>query len=263
MMRFTDALSRELHLPERPTRIVSLVPSLTEALCALGLESDLVGVTKFCVHPAHIRGSKTVIGGTKTVHAEKIAALRPDIIIANREENTPEIVAGLEPICPVWVTDIASMEDNLTLLAEFGAVFNRRAEASRWIAKIESAWQAFLCAFPNIPSRRTAYLIWKSPWMAAGKGTFIDSMMELNGFENIFRAPRYPQFELPELKKPDPEIVLLSSEPFPFKEEHAFEIGRFTHHAKVIFVDGEMFSWYGTRPARAFAYFTELQRRLQ
>ena len=260
---FADDLSRVVTLEKIPSRIVSLVPSLTEALCAMGLEEQLVGVTKFCVHPAHIRGAKVVIGGTKNVRFDKIEALRPDIIIANKEENTLEIVAQLERLCPVFVTDVKNIEDNLRMLQTFGELFNRRSEAAIWCARITSAQNELSRIAENLEPKKAAYVIWREPWMAAGSGTFIDSMMKLNRFINIFDQPRYPEFALESLALPDPEIILLSSEPFPFKDEHAFEIGRHTHHSRIIFVDGEMFSWFGTRPARAMHYFMQLHSRIK
>ncbi len=258
-MQFYDALFRELNLQDTPKRIVSLVPSLTEALCDLGLEDHLVGVTKFCVHPHNIRKTKTVVGGTKQVHLDRIASLSPDIVIANKEENTPEIVAQLEAICPVWVTDVQNIGDNLHLLEQFGEVFDRKAEAKHWTGKIRLATEQF--ERPEL-EKTTAYLIWKSPWMAAGKGSFIDSMLRANGLRNIFDKPRYPEFGLGELARLQPETVLLSSEPFPFKNEHVAEIQHYIPSAKVLLVDGEMFSWFGTRPGKAFEYFKSLQDRI-
>ncbi len=259
-MQFFDALSRKLKFDATPKRIVSLVPSLTEALCDLGLEENLVGVTKFCVHPHHIRLAKTVVGGTKQVHVDRIAALKPDIVIANKEENTPEIVAQIETICPVYVTDVQNIGDNLKLLEQFGAVFDRNDDANQWTGKIRSAKEGF-----DRPAseKSAAYLIWRSPWMAAGKGTFIDSMLQTIGLNNVFETARYPPFNLGQLSELQPQLILLSSEPFPFKEKHAAEIRHYVPRAKIVPVDGEMFSWFGTRPAKAFEYFATLQHQLQ
>lgn len=264
MPLYTDMLGRDLHLDATPRRIVSLVPSQTELLYELGLEDRIVGITKFCVHPFHFKSVKKVVGGTKNVRIEKVAALSPDLIVCNKEENTEEMVEALSAIAPVWVSDVASLDDNYRLIQAFGVLFNCRVEAQKWEDKIRFAAADFAVFMGKVPDRKAAYFIWKEPWMAAGGGTFIHDMMTLNRFTNIYsERERYPEVIVPRIRlEGDPELVLLSSEPYPFKDEDAFEIGRRTHHAKTIFVDGEMFSWYGSRPLRAFAYFRQLQERL-
>ncbi|MES2748626.1 MAG: helical backbone metal receptor [Bacteroidota bacterium] len=250
---------------ETPKRIISLVPSQTELLYDLGLEESIVGITKFCVHPFHFKATKTIVGGTKNVKYDTIKALQPDIIIANKEENTQEIVEELRKICPVWVTDIVTIEDNFEMISQFGQLFNKRTEAQKWIDKIDFAYQEFQTFTKDIAPKKVAYFIWANPYMVAGKGTFINEMLQLNKFENIYqnRDERYPEIIIQKMRiQGDPDYVFLSSEPFPFKDEHAFELGRFTHHAKTIFVDGEMFSWYGSRLLKAFSYFKKLHERL-
>ncbi len=259
-----DQLGYVFEFEQVPKRIVSLVPSQTELLCDLGLEENLVGITKFCVHPFHLKATKTIVGGTKKINVEKIRALNPDVILCNKEENTLEIVASLREICPVWVTNIITMEDNLQMISDFGKLFNRRTEAQKWNDKIRFAFEDFQHFMKDKPQKKCAYFIWKNPWMVAGSENFINEMLRLNHFENIYQNGRYPEIELKKIRlEGDPDVVFLSSEPFPFKEEDAFEIGRFTHHAKTVFVDGEMFSWYGSRLVKAFAYFKKLQERLQ
>ncbi len=245
-------------------RIVSLVPSQTELLCDLGLESNIVGVTKFCVHPYQLKSTKTIVGGTKKVHYEEIRLLRPDIIICNKEENTLEMVEKLREICPVWVTNIITIEDNFTMIADFGKLFNKRTEAQKWNDKLAHALANFLEFVKDKPVRKAAYFIWKNPYMAVGSDNYINEMLKLNHFENIYESKsRYPEVEIKKIRlEGDPDLVFLSSEPYPFKGEDAFEIGRFTHHAKTIFVDGEMFSWYGSRMLKAFPYFRKLHERL-
>jgi iron complex transport system substrate-binding protein len=248
-----------------PKRIVSLVPSQTELLVDLGLEDALVGITKFCVHPAYLKSTKTILGGTKTIKFDKIKDLQPDIIICNKEENTKEIVEELSKICPVWVTDIYTIEDNNQMINDFGVIFNKRTNASKWIDKINFAYQDFLQFIQNKPIKKAAYFIWANPYMVAGNNTFINGLLKLNNFQNIyeFKKGRYPEIELKKIRlEGDPDYVFLSSEPFPFKDEHAFEIGRFTHHAITVFVDGEMFSWYGSRLVKAFAYFKTLHSKI-
>ncbi|WP_297333027.1 helical backbone metal receptor [Flavobacterium sp.] len=247
-----------------PQRIISLVPSQTELLFDLGLEERIVGITKFCVHPYHLKSTKKIIGGTKKVHLEKIKLLNPDIIIANKEENTEEIVASLQEIAPVWVSDIATIEDSLHMITEFGKLFGVRTQAQQWTDKINYGLADFNRFMEGREPLKAAYFIWKDPYMAAGGGTFINEMLSLNKFVNIYEGRgRYPEIIIQKMRiQGDPDVVFLSSEPYPFKEEDAFEVGRFTHHAKTVFVDGEMFSWYGSRLVKAFDYFKQLHTRL-
>lgn len=264
MKTFTDQLGNTITLSTPPQRIISLVPSQTELLFDLGLEERIVGITKFCVHPYHLKSTKKIIGGTKKVHLEKIKLLKPDIIIANKEENTEEIVASLQEIAPVWVSDIATIEDSLHMITEFGKMFSVRTKAQQWIDKINYGHADFIKFMEGREPLKAAYFIWKNPYMAAGGGTFINEMLRLNKFVNIYEnRGRYPEIIIQKMRiQGDPDVVFLSSEPYPFKEEDAFEVGRFTHHAKTVFVDGEMFSWYGSRLVKAFDYFKQLHNRL-
>ncbi|MES2488103.1 MAG: helical backbone metal receptor [Bacteroidota bacterium] len=263
---YTDQIGNVITLAQTPLRIVSLVPSQTELLFDLGLEASIVGITKFCVHPYHLKSTKTIIGGTKKVHVEKIRLLKPDIIIANKEENTEEIVAQMQDIAPVWVSNVVTVQDSLDMIMEFGKIFSVRTAARQWTDKITYALDDFKHFMVDVPWQKAAYFIWKEPYMVAGNDTFVNEMMKLNHFTNIYegREGRYPEVIVQKMRiQGDPEVLLLSSEPFPFKDEDAFELGRHTHHAKTVFVDGEMFSWYGSRMVKAFAYFKQLQERVQ
>lgn len=268
MKTYKDQLGNQFAFETAPKRIVSLVPSQTELLFDLGLEESIIGITKFCVHPYHLKSTKKIIGGTKKVHYEKIRLLQPDIIIANKEENTPEIVEELQKICPVWVTNIVTLEDNLQMISDFGQLFNKRTEAQKWIDKTNFALADFQSFIKDKEVQKVAYYIWANPYMVAGGDTFINELLKLNKFENIYDnnpkyEGRYPEVVIQKMRiQGDPDLVLLSSEPFPFKDEHAFELGRHTHHAKTIFVDGEMFSWYGSRLCKAFDYFKKLHENL-
>jgi iron complex transport system substrate-binding protein len=267
-MLFKDDLGNQFNFEYAPRRIVSLVPSQTELLCDLGLEDAVVGVTKFCVHPVYLRKLKKVVGGTKKVHFERIRLLNPDIIICNKEENTLEMVTELQQIAPVWVTDIVVIEDVFRMIELFGALFNQRVRAQQLIDKISVERANFKAFTANLPTLKVAYFIWANPYMVAGHHTFINTLLAECKFENIYdnedKFPsRYPEVQLKKIRLDgDPDVVLLSSEPYPFKDENAFEIGRFTHHAKAIFVDGELFSWYGSRLHKAYAYFRKLRQSL-
>jgi ABC-type Fe3+-hydroxamate transport system substrate-binding protein len=150
------------------------------------------------------------------------------------------------------------------MISDFGKLFNKRTEAQKLTDKITFAYNDFQQFIKDKSFRKVAYFIWANPYMVAGKDTFINEMLTLNRFQNIYlEKGRYPEIKLEKIRKEgDPEIVFLSSEPFPFKDEHAFEIGRNTHHAKTIFVDGEMFSWYGSRLLKAFDYFKQMHQKL-
>lgn len=268
MIQLSDQYGNTHSFDSSPKRIVSLVPSQTELLYDMGLEEKIVGITKFCIHPFHFKNSKKIIGGTKKVHTEKIRLLNPDIIIANKEENTLEIVDTLSKICPVWVTDIITISDNQKMIEDFGIIFNKRTEARKLIDKINYCLADFQCFIKDKKTKKATYFIWANPYMVAGSDTFINELLKLNKFENIYEnnpeyTGRYPEIDIQKMKiHGEPEIILLSSEPFPFNDEHAFEIGRYTHHAKTLFVDGEMFSWYGSRLIKAFQYFKQIHLKI-
>lgn len=256
-MEYKDQLDRVLRLQSVPSRIVSLVPSQTELLVDLGLCDKIVGITKFCVHPKNLRTNCTVVGGTKNVNFDKIAALNPDFILCNKEENTFGMVTALEEIAPVWVSDIYNIEDNLEMILRLGEVFKVEVVASELIQEIFFERDQFTEFMEKVPRKKVVYLIWKNPYMAAGKMTFINNLLELNNFRNILvdDNSRYPEVKLEDLENAD--LILLSPEPYPFGEEDAIllesEIG-----VAVKVVDGEYFSWYGSRLARAFNYFKSL-----
>ena len=263
-MIFTDQLGNNHTFETSPKRIISLVPSQTELLSDLGLEESLVGITKFCVHPYHLKSTKKIVGGTKKVNYDKIRALSPDIIICNKEENTLEIVEELRKVCHVWITNIITIEDNFQMISDFGQIFNCRTEAQKINDKLSHSLTEFKKFIKDKPTQKVAYFIWKNPYMVAGSDNFINELLKLNNFENIYdKDERYAEIELKKIRlEGDPDLVFLSSEPFPFKEEDAFEVGRFTHHAKTVFVDGEMFSWYGSRLLKSFEYFKMLHSKI-
>ncbi|TCI85558.1 ABC transporter substrate-binding protein [Tenacibaculum sp. M341] len=263
-MKISDQLNRELNILNTPKRIVSLVPSLTELLFDLGLEEQIVGLTKFCIHPYHLKQTKTIVGGTKKIKLDVIKDLKPDIILCNKEENTEEIVNSCNEISIVHVSNIFTLDDVFELIEQYGLIFSCRTEASKIYQKLKFKINDFKNFVNSYDSKTVAYFIWRNPWMAAGNNTFINHLLELNKFDNIYKnKERYPEIQLKKIRlEGDPEIVFLSSEPYPFKEEHAFEVGRCTHHAKTVFVDGELFSWYGSRLLKSFDYFKKLHQRI-
>ena len=260
-----DQIGNQLNFKAAPKRIISLVPSQTELLYDLGLEDQIVGITKFCVHPIHFKSTKQIVGGTKNIKIEKIKALNPDVILCNKEENTPEIVKACQAICSVHVSDIVTIDDCLALIDQYGQIFNKRTNAKKIKDKIQFQLNSFNTFINGEKVLKAAYFIWREPWMVAANHTFINHLLALNKYKNIYaNLERYPEVEIKNIRlEGDPDIVFLSSEPYPFKDEHAFEIGRKTHHAKTIFVNGEYFSWYGSRLIKAFDYFIELRKRLR
>lgn len=260
MSTFTDQLDRKRELKELPKKIVSLVPSQTELLVDLGLREHIVGVTKFCVHPEDLRKEKKVVGGTKQVHFSRIKALNPDIILCNKEENTEKMVAELEKIAPVHVSDVKTIDDAINLIHQYGAIFGVPEKASEIAERISLLRKDFQEFIAEVPLRKVAYFIWKDPWMVAGKDTFIAHLLALNHFKNAYSEEnsRYPEIDLKELDERDVDWLLLSTEPFPFKEKDVELLKNEVKNARVRIVDGEYFSWYGSRLISAFTYFRGL-----
>jgi len=253
---FQDMLDRQISLPIwPPKRVISLVPSLTQTIADLCGADSLVGVTSFCVHPQSIRKQAALIGGTKTVKIERIKELEPDIIFANKEENTSEIVQELEKYFPVYVTEVKTVAQSLEMLKSLGQVLNKEAESAQFILKINQVMDSM-----NLPSRpqKAAYLIWNDPIMTCGSDTFIHSVMQLAGFENAFQdQTRYPTVSIQDMQAAQLDYLLLSSEPYKFKQEHVAEFQSYLPNTKVILVDGEIFSWHGTG---MLTNFLELKR---
>ena len=259
-MKLQDQIGRVLEFKKTPKRIISLVPSLTELLVDLGLEDSIVGITKFCISPTHLRQSKVIVGGTKNINADKIKALNPDIILCNKEENSKEIVEICEGITATHVSDIFTIDDNLELINQYGVLFSKEKEALEMNTEINFKLTDFKEFIKNKEVKKVVYFIWKDPWMAVGNTTFIDHLLQLNKFDNVYQnEERYPVVDLEKMKQNvNLDFILLSSEPYPFKEEHILEAEKFTRKAKAILVDGEMFSWTGSRLLKAFDYFKTL-----
>ncbi|MDF2438090.1 MAG: cobalamin-binding protein [Bacteroidota bacterium] len=301
MPAFIDQLKRKIEIPFPPKRIISLVPSQTELLYDLGLRDEVVGITKFCVHPEEWFRSKARVGGTKKYDFDKIKALQPDLIIGNKEENEKEQIEELMKLYPVWMSDIYTLKDALAMIVSIGSLTGKSAEAINLKLDIESRFNKFKqfqipdfksdvksfddefgkkevqsanvntysTSSPNTrlqtPDLTTAYFIWRKPYMVAGHDTFINEMLNLCGMENVFteKTSRYPEVSIAEIIEKKPEVILLSSEPYPFKEQHVKEFSEMLPDAKIKIVDGEIFSWYGSRLLKAPGYFSELVKELR
>lgn len=239
-----------------PKRIISLVPSQTELLYHLGLEQETVGITDFCIHPTQWFQTKTRIGGTKKIKLNIIHQLQPDLIIANKEENVKEQVNVLAEQYPVWVTDIKDLDDALQMISDLARLTSKVQKGFKIMEDIREQFAALKSIQPPM---YTAYLIWQKPYMTVGADTFIHDMLWRCGLLNIFASSvRYPAITIADLRATGCQLLLLSSEPYPFKQRHIDELQKELPGCKIILVDGEMFSWYGSRLLKAPGYFKEL-----
>ncbi len=261
MSVYRDQMNQSISLNDVPKRIVSLVPSQTELLYHLGMEDEVIGITKFCIHPQQWFESKERVGGTKSVDFEKVKALTPDLIIGNKEENTKEDIEGLKALAPVWMSDIYSLSDALEMIQSLGNLLDKQVEVERLLSEIQSEFLSLREYVNNheLIGKSVAYFIWHDPGFLAGKNTFIDAMLSECGFVNASNEERYPEGDDEALQ---PDYVFLSSEPYPFKEKHLETYQEKFPNSKVVLVDGEMFSWYGSRLKEAPAYFRKLVERL-
>jgi ABC-type Fe3+-hydroxamate transport system substrate-binding protein len=232
------------------------VPSHTELLSDLGLGNKIVGVTKFCIHPAEAIGTKTIVGGTKNFRFDVINQLKPDLIIGNKEENYEVGIRQLETKYPVWMSDVSDFESALRMIQGIASITDTSEAGIKLIQSIRLAFEVL----PFFPPKRVLYLIWH-PWRAVGTGTFIHNMLSRLGFDNVVEQGRYPELTEEEIQQLNPDVVLLSSEPFPFRQVHETQIKSLLPHAKVLQVDGEIFSWYGSRMLKAPDYFRMLNQK--
>jgi ABC-type Fe3+-hydroxamate transport system substrate-binding protein len=254
-------LKNTTELLKKPTRIVSLVPSQTELLHFLELESETFGITKFCVHPSSWYRDKVKIGGTKNLNIEKIISLEPDLIIANKEENVKEQVEKLALDFNVWVTDVNNLDDAIQMIEDIGSITKKETKASSLIQSIRNEFsqnQHHLNVLKNV-----VYLIWKNPYMTIGGDTFINNMLLQAGYKNLFdNTLRYPEVSIELLLDLKPEYIFLSSEPYPFSNKHLEELKTSLPDSEIMLVNGEMFSWYGPRLLQAANYFNQLRLKI-
>lgn len=254
---FIDSASS---MTSTPKRIISLVPSQTALLHSLGLEDEVIGITKFCIHPKEWFERKTKIGGTKALHIEKIIELQPDLIIANKEENVKDQVEVLANQFPVWLTDVNKLDDAIQMITDIGRLTCKSNESTNINSKIIDSFNSLKNITAPIPA---AYLIWKKPYMTIGGDTFIHDMMQRAGFSNVFATKkRYPEISVKDLRDSGCKLILLSSEPYPFKEKHIAELESELPGVKAMVVDGELFSWYGSHLLSSPEYFRVLHEKI-
>jgi ABC-type Fe3+-hydroxamate transport system substrate-binding protein len=256
-----DQLNRSISLPDHPTRIISIVPSQTELLFDIGLDNEVIAITKFCIHPEEWFETKTRIGGTKNLNIEKIKSLNPDLIIANKEENTEAQIQELMKDFPVWVSDIKNLDDALAMIREVSLITGKEKKGKEIVENIIREFNSLKTISGEIIS--CAYIIWNKPIMTVGGDTFISDLLSQAGYKNIFHDKiRYPEITFDDLINLNPEVILLSSEPFPFKEKNVSDFQKLLPKSMVKLVDGEMFSWYGSRLLKSPAYFLKLREKI-
>jgi ABC-type Fe3+-hydroxamate transport system substrate-binding protein len=257
-MIIKDQTQRQIEIKEIPKRIISIVPSQTEYLFDLGLENEVVGITKFCIYPKKWFKGKTKVGGTKKLNIDKIKNLSPDFIIGNKEENTKEDILELEKICPVWLSEIYNLDDAYSMMRSLGEILGKVKESQNILSKIQNEFKE-LENFIEIESikRNVAYVIWKDPYMVAANNTFIHQILTLAGFTNHFALKeRYPKVELKDFE--NCKFIFLSSEPYPFQKKHLLEFKKSFPESTILIVNGEMFSWYGSRLIKTPTYLIKL-----
>lgn len=261
-----DQMGFTHHFKQYPQRIVSLVPSQTELLIDLGLKDRLVGRTKFCIHPKQILASIPSVGGTKNFHLDRIKTINPDLIIGNKEENDQTLIEKLKLDYTVWMSDIENMTDALKMIVQVGEITGFQDKSNEIVGEIEKEISRINHISNKISKSQSPsciYLIWKDPWIAVGHSTFIHNMLELCHFNNVAsHLARYPEISMQEMQLLKPDYIFLSSEPYPFKEKNVVELQKIFHDSKIVLVDGEMFSWYGSRLMKSLPYFQELINEL-
>jgi ABC-type Fe3+-hydroxamate transport system substrate-binding protein len=220
MAVYHDQLNRQIELPLAPKRIISVVPSQTELLFCLGLDKEIIGITKFCIHPIDKFKQITKVGGTKQLNINLIKEIRPDLIIANKEENERGQIEKLITLCPVWISDISNLDDALDMINRVGQLVSRDAQAKKLNSLITERFAQLSITPQNLS---VAYLIWRKPYMVAGQNTFINDLLQKCGLTNVFEQNRYPEVTNEMLMGANPDIVFLSSEPYPFKQKHIDE----------------------------------------
>lgn len=238
---YTDQTGEILEITRRPGSVISLVPSITEFLLDLGV--NVIGRTKFCIHPGDLIRPIPIIGGTKNFRMETINQLNPDLIIGNKEENYMDGIAELKRKFPVFMTEIYSLANSLEMMHQIGQITQLEKVAQRLIDQVEDKHKKI----SNTQTGSALYFIWKNPWMVAGKNTYIDAMLTHLGYQNVITASRYPELSETDMRALKPDHILLSSEPYPFKEKDLIAVKKLFPNSQISRVNGEPYSWYGTR----------------
>lgn len=259
-MQVIDQINHQFELKKTPERIISLVPSQTELLYDLGLENEVVGITKFCIHPNKWHKSKVRVGGTKTLNFSTIEQLNPDLIIANKEENTKSEIEYLQKKYPVYTSDINSLQDSLEMISVIGKIVNKQHKSEEFISRIKLDFEKLDKLKKT--NKTVVYLIWKNPEITIGTDTFIYDMLVRSGFKQINFGERYPDLSNEKIQSCSPDFIFLSSEPYPFKEKDIPYFKSIFPNSTIVLVNGEMFSWYGSRLLKSTQYFIDLNDKI-
>lgn len=246
-------------------RIVSLVPSITELIYDFDIENKLVGISENCILPKYLRLEKANVGSIENIDINKIRELKPDIIFLEKNAILQEKIITLEEIAPIYVIDVNSLDQAKQNISDLGKLLNCRNSASKILLKIECQLEDLSKITKDLSIRKGGYFISESPWVVAGADTFINSMMELLNIKNVFSnlKGRFPTVKGANIHLANPHIILLPSIPFQFDDEHAIDISAHTHDAATFFVDGIVFSWYGSRIIKSLDYLKLLAVKLQ
>jgi len=258
MIIVTDQMGRSVNRVQGLSKIISLVPSITELLFDLELDNQIVGITRFCIYPKEKVKNKTIVGDTKNIDSNLINSIKPDLIIASKEENTKEEIEALMDNFNVYVSDVKTLSDAIDLIKDIGILTNKEKDSNLLVENIEHQFKQLKETISL--KRKVAYLIWDNPIMTISSDTFINNMLNRAGCENVFekRKERYPIISVEEIRNEKSEYILLSTEPYPFTKEHVVEFERDFLFAKVMLVDGKKFSWYGSHLLKVPAYFKQM-----
>lgn len=261
MIRINNPLGNIISLEAPAQRIISLVPSQTELLFDIGAGNQLIGLTRFCIHPAESVKTKRKVGGTKTVNLQAVRELQPDLIIANKEENVKEQIETLKKEFPVFVTDVVNINDALQMIHDLGSLCGKNEQAQKIAQNIATGIKDLETELAGLQILTVIYLIWEKPMMAVGGENFIHEMLGKAGLQNLLggrmkdnKTDRYPETSVEEIQQLAPDLLLLSSEPFPFSEKHIEKYKALLPGIRIEQVDGEMFSWYGSSMLKAIPY---------
>lgn len=256
-MLYIDQLGQKIELNNTPKRVVSVVPSITELLFDLGLTSEVIGITKFCIHPKLWFDNKTRIGGTKSLNIEKIKSLNPDLIIANKEENEKDQIERIKQFCPVWTSDISTINDCVDMIEKISSIVQKHKSGKRICNSITSNFN--LINTNKLKGKSLLYMIWQKPFMAVGNDSIISDIISKMGLTNcLSHLKRYPTLTTQEIKSLNPDLLFLSSEPYPFSDKHIKAFKSILPNSKIILVNGEYFSWYGSRLQNTPKYLNSL-----
>lgn len=256
---FKDQIGHSFKLEKPAERVVCLVPSITELIYQLKPKA-LIGVTSFCTHPSHLRKNITVVGGTKTPNVEQIISLNPNLVICNKEENTEQDVLHLQKCVATYTSDVKTLTEAQKMIADVGQLLGRSEECKVLNQEIELGFSGLQTQKPF----KVAYLIWDKPLMVAGNNTFINHMINQLNWQNVFanKPDRYFEINREDLINSKADLILLSSEPYPFKEKNKKQFEKEFPEFKTVLVDGRMFSWYGSCLVSATKYFNQLTKYL-